>query len=265
MMRVKPDVYLVGEVWSDSKTVAPYLKGLPALFNFDLGYAITGVVNAGKDTIGLVKSYKQIVDVYNASTDSYIDATFLKNHDQNRILSELGDNVDKAKMAVSILMTLPGTPYIYYGEEIGMKGMKPDEFIREPFIWDHGKNDPAQTSWEEPRYSTDQTVVPLSAQRNDEHSLYNFYKDWVASRNESDALTYGSVEPAETEIQEVISYFRVQGDDKLFILHNISDVEVTAPIDLDEVYRLEFGTRDGIELRETEIVLPAYSTAVLTN
>jgi alpha-amylase len=265
MTKIKPDVYLVGEVWSDSKTVAPYLKGLPALFNFDLGYAITNVVGAGKDTIGLVRGYKEIIDVYNASTDSYIDATFLKNHDQNRILSELGDNVEKAKMAVSILMTLPGTPYIYYGEEIGMKGMKPDEYIREPFIWDHGKKDPAQTSWEEPRYSNEQSVTPLSDQVADKNSIYNFYKEWVASRNESQVLTYGTVELPEAEVKEVVSFFRVMGEDKLFILHNVSDVEVTVAIDLDEFYRLEFGTKDGIELRETEIVMPAYSSAVLTN
>ena len=265
MIKIKPDVYLVGEVWSDSKTVAPYLKGLPALFNFDLGYAITNVVGAEQDTIGLIEGYKSIIDFYNNSADSYIDATFLKNHDQNRILSELGDDEEKVRMAVSILMTLPGTPYIYYGEEIGMKGMKPDEYIREPFIWDHGKKDPVQTSWEEPRYSTDQTVVPLSDQVGDSKSLFNFYKEWVTSRNESDVLTYGSVELSPTRMKEIVSYFRVRGDDRAFVIHNISDVEITMPVDLNEIYRLDFGTKDGIELRETEIVMPAHSTAVLTN
>jgi alpha-amylase len=265
MNKIKPDVYLVGEVWSDARTVAPYLKGLPALFNFDLGYAITNVVRAEQDTIGLIEGYKNIIDFYNASAESYIDATFLKNHDQNRILSELDDDEEKLRMAVSILMTLPGTPYIYYGEEIGMKGMKPDEYIREPFIWDHGKNDPAQTSWEEPRYSTDQTVVPLSDQIKDSKSLFNFYKEWVISRNESDVLTYGSVELPATRMKEIVSYFRVNGEDKAYVIHNISDVDVTMPIDLNEIYRLDFGTKDGIELRETEIVMPAHSTAVLTN
>ena len=265
MTKIKPDVYLVGEVWSDAKTVAPYLKGLPALFNFDLGYAITNVVQAQQDSIGLIDSYKKIIDFYNSTTSSYIDATFLKNHDQNRILSELRDDEEKVRMAVSILMTLPGTPYIYYGEEIGMKGMKPDEYIREPFIWDHGKQDPVQTSWEEPRYSTDQTVVPLSDQIKDSKSLFNFYKNWIESRNESDVLTNGSVELPAIQMKEIVSFFRVKGDDKAFVIHNVSDVEVTMPIDLDEIYRIDFGTKDGIELRETEIVMPAHSTAVLTN
>ncbi|MBK8291612.1 MAG: hypothetical protein IPK96_12450, partial [Flammeovirgaceae bacterium] len=88
---------------------------------------------------GLIRKYKEINDFYTSSTKDYIDATFLKNHDQNRIMSELGNDLSKAKVAAGILLTLPGTPYIYYGEEIGMQGLKPDEYIREPFIWDDAK------------------------------------------------------------------------------------------------------------------------------
>lgn len=265
MQKVKPDVYLVGEVWSKAEDVAPYLNGIPALFNFDLGYAITAAVQAGQDTIGLVSEYKKIIDFYNKSTSNYIDATFLKNHDQNRILSELHDDEQKARMAAAILLTLPGTPYIYYGEEIGMKGLKPDEFIREPFIWDVDHKDPAQTTWEEPKYSTEKTVSPLAVQKTDKNSLYNFYKGLIDYRNDSEALTYGTIELAPQTSSEIISFFRVKDGSKLFVLHNISDVEVTVSIDLDELYRLNYSTKNGVELRETEIVLPAYSTAILEN
>lgn len=265
MQKIKPDVYLVGEVWSKAEDVAPYLKGLPALFNFDLGYAITAAVSAGRDTTGLIRQYKKIIDYYNSSATNYLDATFLKNHDQNRLLSELKDDEAKARIAAALLMTMPGTPYLYYGEEIGMKGMKPDEYIREPFIWDKDDKDPAQTSWEEPRYSTDKTVVPLALQKTDPKSIYNFYKDWIEYRNDSEALTYGTIELAPMEMNEVVTFFRVSGDEKLFVLHNISDVEVTVPIDLDELYRLDYSTNPAIELRETEIVMPAYSSAILKN
>ncbi|HEX6223082.1 MAG TPA: alpha-amylase family glycosyl hydrolase, partial [Chryseolinea sp.] len=164
MEKIKPDVYLVGEVWSDAKTVAPYLKGLPSLFNFDLGYAITNVAQSGMDTIGLVKKYKDISDYYKSITTEYLDATFIKNHDQTRLLTELKGDVNKARMAAALLLTLPGTPYLYYGEEIGMVGDKlktyedffgPDAYVREPFIWDVDGKDPLQTSWEKPAFSTD--------------------------------------------------------------------------------------------------------------
>jgi glycosidase len=265
MQKIKPDVYLVGEVWSKAEDVAPYLKGLPALFNFDLGYAITSAVQQGKDTTGLIKEYKKIIDFYNASTSNFIDATFLKNHDQNRILSELGDDEQKARIAASILMTLPGTPYVYYGEEIGMKGLKPDEYIREPFIWDTDHKDPAQTSWEEPRFSTEKTVVPYAVQKADKKSMYNFYHDWIEYRNDSEALTYGNIDLAPMQMNEVVMFYRTKDDEKLLVLHNISDVEVTVPIDLDELYRLDYTTNPAVEVRETEIVMPAYSSAILKN
>ncbi len=183
MEKIKPDVYLVGEVWSDSKTVAPYLKGLPSLFNFDLGYAITNVANAGKDTIGLVKKYKDISDYYKSITTEFLDATFIKNHDQTRLLTELKGDMNKARMAASLLLTLPGTPYLYYGEEIGMVGDKlktyedffgPDAYVREPFLWDVDKKDPLQTAWEKPAFSTDKTVKPENLQRNDPVLIVEF-------------------------------------------------------------------------------------------
>lgn len=265
MQKIKPDVYLVGEVWSKAEDVAPYLKGLPALFNFDMGYAITSVVRAGQDTIGLISKYKEISDFYNKSTSEYIDATFLKNHDQNRILSELDNNIDKARVAAGILLTLPGTPYIYYGEEIGMLGVKPDEYIREPFIWDEGKKDADQTSWEIPRYSTDQTVIPLAKQKNDPNSLYNFYKKFINYRNSSSVLTYGGIENSPLQVREMVSFIRKYKNEVLLIIHNISDVELTLKREgeLAGFDEIDFTTHVGVTKNENELIIPAYTSVVL--
>ena len=265
MEKIKPDVYLVGEVWSNAKDVAPYLKGLPALFNFDMGYAITSVVNAGMDTIGLIKRYKEISDYYGSVTTEYIDATFLKNHDQNRILSELGDDQKKMRVAAGILMTLPGTPYLYYGEEIGMKGRKPDEYIREPFIWDSGIGVAMQTSWEEPKYSTEQTVTPLSKQMNDPKSLYNFYKKLIHYRNGSKTLTLGAIDNTKLDIVEVVSFKRRYGEDELLILNNVSDVEVTIHLtDENEKFdAIDYDASEAATLNNGELKIPAYSTLIL--
>jgi alpha-amylase len=265
MEKIKPDVYLVGEVWSDSKTVAPYLKGLPALFNFDMGYAIANVVNAGKDSLGLVKKYKEISDFYKSVTNEYIDATFLRNHDQARILSELGNDQNKARLAASILLTLPGTPYIYYGEEIGMLGKKPDEYCREPFIWDVDKKDPIQTHWETPRFSTDQTIVPFSKQKDDQNSIYNFYKDFIHYRNSSNALTYGDIFKSRIDREEVVSFVRKQNEDEVLVLHNVSASEISISLkDIDPKFdAIDYTTRGGAKLRDGEIILPAYSSVIL--
>ena len=148
MQKIKPDVYLVGEVWLDAEEVAPYLEGLPAFFNFDLSAAITSVVKAGMDTIGLIKKHKEITDFYRSVNPELSRCYISYQSRSERILSDLDDNEQKMRIAAGILLTLPGTPYIYYGEEIGMKGVKPDEYIREPFIWDVQEKNMSQTSWE---------------------------------------------------------------------------------------------------------------------
>lgn len=265
MEKIKPDVYLVGEVWSGAEQVAPYLRGLPALFNFDLGYAITRTVNAGKNTEDLIGKYKGIIDYYQSITSDYIDATFLKNHDQNRILSELGGDQDKARVAAAILLTLPGTPYLYYGEEIGMLGMKPDEYIREPFIWDENGKDKGQPTWIEPRYSTSKTVVPLSKQIKDENSLYHFYKNLIALRNGSRALTYGAIETVDIPAHEIISLIRKEDKEDLLVLHNISDTEITIFVNdkIKKYSKVFYASSVDAELSKEEIVLPAFCTLIL--
>lgn len=265
MEKIKPDVYLVGEVWSQAKDVAPYLRGLPALFNFDLGYAITSVVNANQDTIGLIEKYKEITDFYKQSTGDYIDAVFLKNHDQNRILTELGNDESKSKLAASVLMTLPGTPYVYYGEEIGMKGAKPDEQIREPFIWDMNDNDPMQTTWEVPVHSTDKSVAPLAKQKNDPTSIFEHYKKLIHYRNGSKALTNGEIEVSDLKKRELVSFIRKSEGENLLVIHNVSDVEVTIVLEEVETNYDEIDFRAGAEskLEDGSLVLPARSTVIL--
>jgi alpha-amylase len=264
MQKIKPDVYLVGEVWSKAAEVAPYLKGLPALFNFDMGYAITSVVQSGQDTIGLIKKYKEINDFYKSSTQDYIDATFLKNHDQNRIISELGNDLNKAKVAAGILLTLPGTPYIYYGEEIGMQGLKPDEYIREPFIWDDGEKDKLRTTWETPKYSTDETVRSLAKQRDDPGSLYNYYKSFISYRNTSKVLTYGGIETSPLSIRELVSLIRVHEGEQRLAIHNVSDVEITAKLEsVNEFTTIDYTSHEGARLEGTVLVIPAYASVII--
>jgi alpha-amylase len=261
--KIKPDVYLVGEVWQPAEVVAPYLKGLPALFNFDMGYAITGTVQQSADSNNIVKKYKDINDYYKAITPDFIDATFIKNHDQNRILSELGGDVNKMKVAAGILFTLPGTPYVYYGEEIGMLGMKPDPQIREPFIWDVDKKDPMQTAWAPAVHSTDKTVVPAAAQDKDPYSLLNFYRKWIAYRNTSNALTYGSLELSPYQDVRVVSMVRVKDSEKVLAMHNLTNTEIS--IDLAQIQgfsKVDFSVANA-KVDGPKLILPAYSSVVL--
>lgn len=244
MEAIKPDVYLVGEVYDKKEIVAPYLPGLPALFNFDFHYTLLDALNK-EDGMLLAKKQKEIIDFYQGITPTFIDATFSSNHDQPRLLNELGSDPEKYKQASLILLTMPGAPYLYYGEEIGMLGLKPDENIREPFLWDIKAKDKGRTSWIKPKYSTDKTVTPLAKQKEDPNSYFNHYKNLIAMRNSYPALAIGSLELSETEYpKSVMAYFRKSGEQEIFVVNNVGKEEIE--IELPEGYKeLIFSLGEG--------------------
>ncbi|WP_241498944.1 alpha-amylase family glycosyl hydrolase [Rufibacter ruber] len=264
MKKAKKDVYLVGEVWAPADIVGPYLKGLPALFNFDMGFAITKAVNE-EQAGDLVANHKKIRAFYQSVNPEYVDATFLTNHDQNRIMSAVNGDLHKAKMAAALLLTLPGSPYLYYGEEIGMTGKKPDEKIREPFLWDRKARDKARTSWMTPTYNAEGTTVPLAAQQKDKNSLYNHYKSFIALRNRSKALTYGELSPIATETAGLSVFERKHQEESVLVLHNLSKAAVTykLPQEVTGFQKVLFST-NGARLKAGEVTIPAYSSLLLS-
>lgn len=237
MEAIKPDVYLVGEVYDKKEVVAPYLTGLPALFNFDFHYTLLEALN-NQDGMLLAKKQKEIIDFYQGITPSFIDATFSSNHDQPRLLNELGSDPAKYKQASLILMTMPGAPYLYYGEEIGMLGLKPDENIREPFLWDEKAKDLGRAHWIEAKYTTDARVTPLELQRKDPNSYFNHYKKLIQMRSSYPALAIGRLELSELDLPKtVMAYFRMSGAQEIFVVHNVGivEVEIDLPSGFEEV------------------------------
>ncbi|WP_133552226.1 alpha-amylase family glycosyl hydrolase [Algoriphagus boseongensis] len=245
MEAIKPDIYLVGEVYDKKEVVAPYLPGLPALFNFDFHYTLLETMNTGEGML-LAKKQKEILDFYQGITPNFIDATISSNHDQPRLLNELGSDPEKYKQAISVLLTMPGAPYLYYGEEIGMLGLKPDENIREPFLWDVKEKDTGRASWIESKYSTDETVTPLALQKADPKSYFNHYKTLIALRNSHPALAVGKLELPDQEYpKSIMAYFRKTAGQEIFIVHNVGkeEVELELPVGFEEVI---FGLGDGV-------------------
>lgn len=265
MKRIKEDVYIVGEVWADVSIVAPYLKGIPALFNFDMGGAIIKAVNEEKGG-QLAEKHKEILDAYKGVNPDYIDNTFLTNHDQDRVLSSVNGNIGKAKVAASILLTLPGSPYIYYGEEIGMIGKKPDPFIREPFIWDAKSKDEIRTSWEKPRFSTDSTVIPLSLQMSDENSIYSHYKKLISLRNSSVALTSGDLIPVPVSNPAISVFIRSDAGQSLLVVHNLSGTSQVLRLPSQVTgYSSVFYSNNNARLNNRQVEMPGYSTIILAH
>ena len=273
MESYNPNVYLVGEVWADLETQQPFAVGFTGLFNFDLAFTIMETVkneqvvsasiheSAWKvDQGSPVGMFNESDEAFKAVNPNFVNTTFLTNHDQNRVMSFLENDEDKARLAASILMTLPGAPYIYYGEEIGMQGMKPDELIREPFLW--SENDPGQTTWIEAEYSTPEKVAPLDVQMKDSTSMYHHYRNLIRHRRASDILSLGSAEPKDMGDLSLMGFTRSYEEKKLLIIHNLSD-EAKSIQPIEGYNSVDFATFKVNASPTSGLVLPPYQSIIL--
>ncbi|MCK5136814.1 MAG: hypothetical protein KAR19_13575 [Bacteroidales bacterium] len=216
------DFFLVAEIWDESAYIGSFLnKGVHSAFNFDLSFSIEEMMAKGKDP-GIARLLDEIHRGFQGVSDSYNDAIFLKNHDQDRIMSLLTDP-RQAKLAASILFTLPGIPFIYYGEEIAMLGMKPDEYIREPLVWDLPGLDAGQTSWIEPRYSTPDKIKPVKQQMEDPASIFSHYKKMITLRKENKTLATGSIRSLDHIPDHLCAYAVNGADSEILVIHNLTD------------------------------------------
>ena len=264
----KQGCYTVGEVWTRPERIAPYFAGLNANFNFDLCLAIEAVVRQGKDTNDLVEFLTKAQIAYAEVNPQFIDALMLSNHDQNRIGSLLKGDLNRLKVAANLLLTLPGNPYLYYGEEIGMLGLKPDETIREPFLWDIRTRDRQRTSWRRGRYTTSQTVRPLTEQQSDPDSLFSHYKRLIQARNGHPVLNDNLSRLVQTGIRQqgIIAFIRRSaGGNRVLIIHNLTDQPIWVPLSAEERWcrHVVFSTVEGATFNEDRVLVPAYGCVAM--
>ncbi len=194
---VNPDALAVGEAWTSTRQVLDYTGDeVDIAFQFDLANAALSSANFGLST--MIGKEQQAV-VQNFPPGQY--ATFLTNHDQDRVMSQLDGDENKAKIAATWLLTSPGVPFVYYGEEIGMTGTKPDEDIRRPMQWrsDDGLNVGFTVGrpWRYPADDYEERSVAL--QTADPDSLLNHYRALIHLRNEHAALRVGEWIAVETD------------------------------------------------------------------
>lgn len=266
LQEVKANPYLVGEIWDSIAVIAPFLnKALDAGFNFDL--AKTLISSANTETAGNIAfTLDRAYSLYEkTSGGTFSDAPFLSNHDQTRVMSALQGNVDHAKMAAALLLTMPGNPYLYYGEEIGMKGMKPDEYLREPMLWT-ASGGAGQTTWEAPSYNKE-GAPNVAAQLKDPNSLLNVYKKLIQWRNEEPALQSGKISEIKSSNEHIAAYIRGEGKDGLLVIHNLSGQEQVLDLSEDDVNsgykKVSRYTAKGWKLEGSRLTVPGYTSLLL--
>jgi len=205
LKEVRSDLLLLGEVWDNVETIYGYFDyEYDMQFDYPVYYDLLHLLNE-MDKTPLMKTLSTEKKRFPLRAQLL---RFLNNHDNDRIISALGDNHLRSRLAALILLTLPGTPMIYYGEEVGMSGANPpDEAIREPMEWDR-----------------------VALQDKDPTSLLSWYRRLISLRSQYPALTarddlaedsFRTLMASNKRIYACLRY--VEGEDPLMVVVNLSD------------------------------------------
>ncbi|MBI4772347.1 MAG: alpha-amylase [Chloroflexi bacterium] len=223
---VNPQALTVGEAWTDTAHVVEYAGDeVDIAFEFDL--ASSFLTAASGPIAGAATQQLQLVlDSYPAGQYG----VFLTNHDQDRVMSVLRDP-QKARLAAVMMLTAPGVPFVYYGEEIGMTGVKPDENIRRPMQWS-GADSKVGFSTHIPwnAASRDYQTTNVAAQTGDPDSLLSLYRQLIQLRNQHAALRAGQTLVVDAGTPRLYAVLRYNGQEAFLILVNVHPRPLTADL-----------------------------------
>ena len=228
--RVRPDALLVGENWTDTATIAAYFgsadsvargDGLPCNFDFPLADAIVKGVRAGRRH-DIVQVLEQARWLYPRGA---LDATFLTNHDMTRVATQLRGVAGSLSAAAAVLLTLPGTPFLYYGEEVGLENGpgNDDKFKRTPMPWDASTSGGFSTGTPWFSLAPGRERANVAASTGRPGSLLDRYRRLIRLRRAHEALRRGDVElvTPETAPPALLAFARRAGGERLLIAHNL--------------------------------------------
>ena len=231
---IKPDLYAVAEVWDGDAATVPYFAALNC-FNFTMSQADGNITRAARG--GYVSTYTDYVAQYiaeiQAQNPEAMPVTFISNHDMDRSAGYLLHAMGQTKVAANLSLLMPGSSFIYYGEEIGMLGSRggsnTDANRRLAMLWgdDDTVKDPVGAN-----YAAKQANGTVKDQLSDPGSLYNHYKKLIAIRKANPEIangTYASLELKEGKIGGFLSQYEGK---TVAVLHNTTTEPVT--IDLSK-------------------------------
>jgi glycosidase len=233
------ETYLVGEIWSaDSRWVGE--DHFDGLMNYPIMEALTGFIATNTlDAVHFGEKVEGLLTLY-PRENAYAMYTPLDSHDTERILTRMGNNPNKTRLAYLFQFAYPGAPAIYYGDEIGLVGGK-DPGCRGAFLWE-------ETMWDT--------------------ELRNYLKSLVKLRKKHVALRKGDyVRLDQKSNPTCYTFARTTADDKVLVVMNASGSELKTNIKTNKI-----GWEDGrvvndlitpgrqyeITNRSIELVLPAW-------
>lgn len=215
------DFYMVGEAWDEVPKVAPYFEGLPSIFNFSYWWTVKDRINKGRgdDFAATVKGFR---DRFAGYRPDYIDAIKLSNHDEDRVGNDFGRDVAKEKLAAAVLLTSPGKPFVYQGEELGYWGNKGkgDEYVRTPIKWTRSGSVPSTSLGGKVDNTMLTAEISVEAQESDPASVLRVYRNFAKARNAWKALAKGEITPVTSPNSAVALWKMSYEGQTVLVAHN---------------------------------------------
>lgn len=259
----KKDAYIVAENWTEAVNVAPFFNEFDSCFDFEVADMIVNTF-VRKTDVGLIEALKMNYEMFAKYNPDFTDAPFIRNHDMNRTISEfisinnpifVQRGVLKMKQASTLLMSLGGVPFIYYGEEIGQQGKKPDEQIREPFDWYAAGKGEYMTRWTPKKYLKPNDGFSVEEENGNKDSLLEHYKKIIKLRKENSSMRGYDIEKLETGDSRIFAYIKKDEKQKIAFLYNLEGEDIE--IDKAQMFKNEkcYDLYNGVELKENKLGL----------
>lgn len=193
---VNPDAYLVCECWADQNTYAQYYaSGVDSMFDFafaDSDGIIASVLKGTQKATAYGKALEAEQALYASYNPDYISAPFYTNHDLGRTAGYYaGDNSEaQTKMGNAMNLLMSGNVFLYYGEELGMKGAGADENKRVGMYW--SANPDAEGMCDGPEgANVTMKFESLAEQSQDPNSIYQYVRQAIRLRNQNPEIARG--------------------------------------------------------------------------
>lgn len=275
---IDPDCYLVAEVWENYYTYKKYYaSGIDSVFNFEFAQQTGNYFNAlnpnnNYTAADLAQSIVTIQDDFSSLNADYIDAPFICNHDTGRSAGYFpgDDSTPKVKMIGGMNLMMGGSPFIYYGEEIGMKGSGRDENKRAPMYWSKKDSAEGMTDGPSAMESFDQKYGSVEEQLKDNDSILSYYSKAILLRNQNPEIARGvSTVIPEVNDTDICALQKEYDGSKIVILMNCSSDTKTVTISKSQYGYSEIRGSlvstygDEIKLDGEKVTLPPYSIVIL--
>jgi len=244
----RPDLLLLGQVQGNALDIASFWKDeFDATLDVPLHTLLTG--QAVDRSVGVLSGtgLPALIDGALAqrsalNVEGAVSINYLNKQDTDRALSSVGSDPLRSRLAATLLLTLPGTPLVYYGEEIGMSGLRGNgepfgsEHSREPMDWYASEGGPGMPTWFRPpdRNNRPNDGTSVEEETSDPESLLSHYRCLIQLRATYGALRTGTYERVQLtqDTPYVLAYLRQDAATRLLVVLNFDVKEAQITLDL---------------------------------